>query len=357
MSKPTIFFSHSSRDEKTLSRLKTKFQDYTGGTIDVFLSSDGQSIPFGRNWVHSIEKALERSKIMMVFISPNSMQSHWVYFESGYSYSKGIEVIPIGIDGMDLNQIPSPLNLLQGFNLNSSDGLNNIINIINNKFDFSHKESFTDKDYMDIFKCEEEKQSDLFGEFISYIDHIEFILYNKLTNDGKSVELNPSCMDEIHDYFVKNNIEFGKKDNVFFLNGCKIQKKTINKTETQINITIDTVIARRNIELVHNLMAVIYNNYSGNYFLKIFFSKNSSIITDDYKISSRLHGTGVKISQKVGTLLEYENIMFSIDAAELNIRGEEVSPPSLRIVYNIKELNEIPLKILLDILRENGIIS
>lgn len=357
MNKPTIFFSHSSRDEKALGRLKSKIQEYTGGTIDVFLSSDGQSIPFGRNWVHSIEEALERSKIMLVFISPISMQSHWVYFESGYSYSKGIEVIPIGIPGMDLNQIPSPLNLLQGFNINSKDGLNNIINIINNKFDFTHRESFSDSDFSYIFTDNEISQSELFGEYYHFIDHIEFLLYNTIKEETITYSLIYNCMEEIKKYFIKNKIEFGEEGNSIFINGCKITELSTYREGRQLNITVDTVLAKRNIAIIHDLMTIIYDDYTGLYFLKILLKGSTTIITDDYKISSRLHGSGVKFSKTADGLLEFKNIMFSIDCEEPNRSDGLKPPPSLRIVYNIKELNEIPMQSLLEILFRNGILS
>lgn len=59
MAKPIVFLSHSSRDDKLLGRLKELLLSYTGGAIDFFLSSDGQSIPLGRNWVHEIQQASE----------------------------------------------------------------------------------------------------------------------------------------------------------------------------------------------------------------------------------------------------------------------------------------------------------
>lgn len=67
MSKPTIFFSHSSSDKDVLFKLKELFCDKTAGTIEVFLSSDGQSIPLGKNWVHRVQEALDNAKLMIVF--------------------------------------------------------------------------------------------------------------------------------------------------------------------------------------------------------------------------------------------------------------------------------------------------
>jgi hypothetical protein len=122
----------------------------TGGAIEIFQSSDGQSIRFGKNWVHAIEEALKRCKVMFVFLSPNSINSKWIYFEAGYAYSKEINVIPIGIMGVDLNEIQPPLSLLQGFNVKSAGGLNNILTVINRDFTFTFPEAFESTDYDEI---------------------------------------------------------------------------------------------------------------------------------------------------------------------------------------------------------------
>lgn len=39
--KPTIFFSHSSKDKESLIVLKELIEEKTGGTINIFMSSDG----------------------------------------------------------------------------------------------------------------------------------------------------------------------------------------------------------------------------------------------------------------------------------------------------------------------------
>ena len=75
MSKPTIFFSHSSKDKDVISAIKNKVVQYTGNTIEIFQSSDGESIPFGTNWIHKVEEGLENAKIMFVFVTENSISS------------------------------------------------------------------------------------------------------------------------------------------------------------------------------------------------------------------------------------------------------------------------------------------
>lgn len=153
MNKPTIFFSHSSKDRDLILAIKSKLDTITGGVLEIFLSSDGQSIPFGRNWVHKIEEGLKQASLMFVFITPNSLDTNWIYFEAGFAYSKDIEVIPVGI-GVDIALLKPPLSLLQGFNITSGDGLNNFIIIINKKFEYRFEEKFSENDYMVIINSQ-----------------------------------------------------------------------------------------------------------------------------------------------------------------------------------------------------------
>lgn len=152
MDKPTIFFSHSSKDKDLILPIKNKLTDITSGTMDIFMSSDGQSIPFGRNWVSKIEEGLENAKIMFVFVTPNSIKSEWIYFEAGYAYSKEIEVIPVGI-GVHIGELKAPLNLLQGFDILSCDSMNNFISIINKKFFLTFKDDFEESDYVPNYQA------------------------------------------------------------------------------------------------------------------------------------------------------------------------------------------------------------
>lgn len=150
MNKPVVFFSHSSKDKAVLAKLKELFVEKTGATVEVFLSSDGQSIQLGRNWVHRVEKGLVEAKFMIVFVTPNSLESNWIYFEAGYAHSRDIRVIPVGFLGVDLGTLRPPLSLLQGFNISSHEGLNNIIAVTNEEFGFKHAESFSSHDHESI---------------------------------------------------------------------------------------------------------------------------------------------------------------------------------------------------------------
>lgn len=149
MSKPTLFFSHSSKDKDMVLAIKNKVMKYTSGTLEIFQSSDGESIPFGTNWIHKVEEGLKEAKVMFVFITEQSISSGWIYFEAGYAYSKDVHVIPVGI-GVSVGDLKAPLNLLQGFNITSADSLNNFLTIINREFSYNFPAQFTDDDFNEV---------------------------------------------------------------------------------------------------------------------------------------------------------------------------------------------------------------
>jgi hypothetical protein len=171
MDKPTVFLSHSSRDSQQLIRLKEKLDTKTSGTIDFFLSSDGESIPFGRNWVAALQDALQRTKICFVFLTPNSALSSWIYFESGFIYSKGIRVVPVGLPGVDLAKIPPPLGLLQGFNIHSHESLNNLLRILNDVFGTKFNDSFLKQDFNELFTHNNLAINSYFKQWADFLNH------------------------------------------------------------------------------------------------------------------------------------------------------------------------------------------
>lgn len=239
MSKPTLFFSHSSKDKDVILSIKNKLDSATSGVMDIFMSSDGQSIPFGTNWIHKIEEGLQAAKIMFVFVTENSISSGWIYFEAGYAYSKGIQVIPVGI-GVDIGSLKAPLNLLQGFNISSEDSLNNFITIINRTFNYHFSNVFEHTDYLEVIK---NLSSETFNtvNFENIVEKAECVIYSEQTIDGKSVKYNiEKFFNDIVKYLEDNNISFSKNDkyhsertSCVVANGVKIiYRKEIQTTGT-----------------------------------------------------------------------------------------------------------------------------
>ncbi len=226
MDKPTIFFSHSSLDSSTILPIKNRITTITANVLDIFMSSDGQSIPFGYNWVHKIEEGLNRAQIMFVFITPTSIDSAWIYFEAGFAYSKNIEVIPVGI-GVNIGQLKAPLNLLQGFDITSADSLNNFITVINKKFDLKFSEAFTEGDYKAVFRSvTEPSQSVKSNDIFNYALYEKYSQYYDPTDNKKILRHDiDKYFSDIKEYLEHQNIQYASYGNKILVNGIQIEVK------------------------------------------------------------------------------------------------------------------------------------
>lgn len=208
MNKPTLFFSHSSKDKDMVLAIKNKIMQYTSNTIDIFQSSDGESIPFGTNWVHKIEEGLDSAKIMFVFVTENSISSGWIYFETGYAYSKGIHVIPVGI-GVNIGDLKAPLNLLQGYNITSADSFNNFLTIINREFQYNFPPQFDVKDYDEIVSLITPSNNRI-CQFDNIVQSVKFTLngtYHDAPGNLKTINTK-NIFDNIKSYLDENEIDY-----------------------------------------------------------------------------------------------------------------------------------------------------
>lgn len=299
MEKPTIFFSHSSKDKDLILPIKNKIENITANVIDIFMSSDGQSIPFGHNWVHKIEEGLNKTKIMFVFVTPTSINSSWIYFEAGFTYSKNIEVIPVGL-GVNIGSLNPPLNLLQGFDINSSDSLNNFISILNKKFNLSFQENFDNNDYNKIENIllsnpNTNNISNIFQYAKTEITHyIDGDLNQKKNKVNKFYS-------DIKNYLDKNHIQYSvyePKENFidktkvilvygirFDIKGWEVKSSTRASEECKMSINISTLNFESSFTLLKELLLLADFDLSHIY-LHFYLNDKYDSLKNNIEISS-----------------------------------------------------------------------
>ena len=78
--KPQIFISHAHQDADFANALRKWIDDALLAGVEFFVSSDQESIPLGSEWASRIRDALAKSSIMLVLVSPKSMNRRWLYF-------------------------------------------------------------------------------------------------------------------------------------------------------------------------------------------------------------------------------------------------------------------------------------
>ena len=311
MGKPNIFFSHSSQDRIPLNQLKDIFLEKIGSTVNVFLSSDGQSIPFGKNWVKEVENALQDCKIMFVFLTPASIHSNWIYFEAGHAYSKGIKVIPVGFLGMDLNSVKPPLSLLQGFNIINEKGLDNIIAIINEEFDFQHKSLFTEEEYQKICSNSIFMKSHSLGEFGNYLEELNIVVHkinkefleNWLDHGGgaNDIVINHSKYFQcLNDFFDSHKIEYSFDGMNYYLRGISIYlitKNIHNISRDVISIRMDPFFLEKNSDLIREIIEKLKDDGVKGTNFNFTPAHGIYCLTEWHSITGKLEDDSIKLAR------------------------------------------------------------
>jgi len=308
MSKPTIFFSHSSKDDAVLLRLKELFISKTGGSIDVFLSSDGQSIPLGRNWVHRVQDALDEATLMILFITPNSIRSSWIYFEAGFAYSKNIRVVPVGFLSTNLSSVAPPLSLLQGFNISNNDGLDNLIALANDVFSHNHNLLFEESEYKEIILQSDNPISHPFGEYLNFIENINICEDMDCSADEAATIVKQVLVDKEIEYAL------GTYDSVESFGLSILTEDGSHSSSNYIFINLDPELIESCILILSEIFRQIGAKNGTKITLVIYFNNQIALIKPDNKLTARLFGTGIKLNEN-NTLI-YNDFTFSKPVVE-----------------------------------------
>jgi len=95
MSKPVVFISHISEEVRLAVIFKQHIAADFLNLIEVFVSSDTESISAGKNWLTSIDTALRNACIELILCSKASIKRLWINFEAGAGWMSGIPVVPV----------------------------------------------------------------------------------------------------------------------------------------------------------------------------------------------------------------------------------------------------------------------
>jgi hypothetical protein len=133
MADKLIFLSHI-HEEKALALLvQQALDDEFSGFVEIFVSSDGTSIPAGSNFLTRIEDGLIGCIGAIYLISPISVKRNWINFELGAVWIRKImsqragateiPTLPVCHSGITPSKLPSPLNNLNAISANQASQL------------------------------------------------------------------------------------------------------------------------------------------------------------------------------------------------------------------------------------------
>lgn len=128
MERRTVFISHIHEEEKLAHALKAFVEDSFLKTLDVFASSQDDSLRLGDDWNERIKQSLLNCDLLIVLCSPVSVTRPWINFEAGAGWIKGIPVIPLCHSGLTPGALRAPLNRFQGGVLGDREDIERLFN-------------------------------------------------------------------------------------------------------------------------------------------------------------------------------------------------------------------------------------
>jgi TIR domain len=121
MAKNLIFISHSSQDSNLARELAEALQR-KGRSVWL----DTNSLSMGEEWDTAIVRALDESRVALVLVSPQYLDSPSASFELGVALAKAAEsdlqVVPVLTEEVDPAAMPRTLRRLQRLNIGFSPG-------------------------------------------------------------------------------------------------------------------------------------------------------------------------------------------------------------------------------------------
>jgi hypothetical protein len=133
MPKPKMFVSHVSEEAALAEALKSHLGRDFLGLVDIFVSSDLDSIAAGGKWLDTLEQALREASVLLVLCSRASLTRPWVNFEVGAAWIKSIPIVPVCHSGLRPEDLPIPFSVLQGVEANTERGLKRIYSLVAEK--------------------------------------------------------------------------------------------------------------------------------------------------------------------------------------------------------------------------------
>jgi TIR domain len=116
-----VLLSHAHRDGAAANVLADMVQRATLDQVQVWHSSDQREsggILAGERWFDAIRRNMERSRVIVVLLTPTSLYLPWLYFEAGFGTALAeVEILPVCVGIDSLAEVPHPLAMYQSYQL------------------------------------------------------------------------------------------------------------------------------------------------------------------------------------------------------------------------------------------------
>lgn len=103
-----VFLSYSSASQPWVRKFT---EALTASGVSTWF--DAHEILPGERWQAQIEKALRQSRVLIMVLTPESVQRAWTFFELGAALADGKRIVPVLSDDVDPSTIPAVVRQFQ----------------------------------------------------------------------------------------------------------------------------------------------------------------------------------------------------------------------------------------------------
>jgi hypothetical protein len=126
-----VFMSHIHEEALVATLLQQELSRILLNGIEFFVSSERECIRAGDEWLNKIRDALCQARVVIVLLSPRSVDRNWINFEAGAAWLMGNKcVVPLCHAGLRPSNLPQPLHSFSGLDLKDPHDLQELAGLI-----------------------------------------------------------------------------------------------------------------------------------------------------------------------------------------------------------------------------------
>jgi len=125
-----IFISHIGDEAPVADALKAYLMRCFGPSLQVFVSSDYDSIATGEEWYRAIVRGIRAASVVVVLLSRYSIDRRWINFESGLALGANVRMLPLTIRGFHPGDVGLPLSQFHARTLSDALAVEGVIHAI-----------------------------------------------------------------------------------------------------------------------------------------------------------------------------------------------------------------------------------
>jgi TIR domain len=119
----SVFISHGADETDIAQWLKAELARDFLGALDIYVSSDRETISAGERWLDGLGNALKAADLQILVLSRETIGRPWINFEAGAVWLRGIPVVPVCHSGLAIEDLRPPLSMREAVVLTDSAGL------------------------------------------------------------------------------------------------------------------------------------------------------------------------------------------------------------------------------------------